>query len=530
MASSLRALFIAFLPLALPVLALVLGRPRPLPRADFTFVLPKENATLDPAQASSVSDGWLMLAMFDPLLRFHESTLEPLPAGARAYERSSDGITYTFHLDEKARWSDGRSVVAKDYEYGLLRLLDPTVASPNGSLLAPIHNASAAIGGRVALTEVGIHATSDFELSITLERPCPWFPRLVCHFALMPIRADILAAHGERAFSPEHIVCNGAYQPTLKLIRDRLRLERNDFHPRAKETQFAIIDALAIDSKATALNMFLKGDVDWVNALPTLAVPRLRESRAPTLVFSKMLGTNFLRFAVTKTPWNDVRVRRAIDYALDRAALCRYVYRIGETPASSLVCPGIPGYIPPQESRDRVDTARQLLAEAGYPDGRGFPEFELLHAADEAARPVAEAIAARLKETLGISVRPVPQEFKVFIDSQKNLRYDVCLGNWIGDYPDPTTFLDIFRASSGNNRTGWKDAAYDAKLDLAANELDESQRERLLLAAETYLLESGPIAPIAWRGQANLVATDLEGFTGNVLDLHPLDRLKRRAP
>jgi oligopeptide transport system substrate-binding protein len=233
---------------------------------------------------------------------------------------------------------------------------------------------------------------------------------------------------------------------------------------------------------------------------------------------------------VTKKPWDDVRVRRAIDYAIDRAALCRYVYRIGEEPATALVCRGVPGSTPPSESRDALEKARALLAAAGFPGGKGFPEFELLHAADEAARPVAEAIAARLQTALGISARPVPQEFKVFIDSQKNLRYDVCLGNWIGDYPDPTTFLDVFRAGSGNNRTGWRDAEYDSRLDRAASELDDAKRAALLRNAEDYLLEQGPIAPIAWRGQANLVASDIEGFSANVLDLHPLDLLKRRRP
>lgn len=522
--------FVSALPLLLPLVALYFGRPRPLPAADFRFVLPKENTTLDPAFATSVSDGWLVQSVFDGLMRFDPKTLEAIPLAAKDVAVSSDGRTYTFRLDPAGRWSDGRPVVAADFEYGWKRLLDPRTASPNAALLFVVAGAKESLENTTGVDSagptLGITAIDESTLRVELERPCPYFLQLCAHFALMPARADLVAVQGEAAYLPGRLVGNGPYRPTLRRVRDRVRLEKNPHHPRAATIEFAVVDALAVESKATALNLFLAGDVDWVNALPALAVPRLREREE--LRLSTTLATNFLRMNVTRGPLADPRVRRAIDFAIDRAELCRFVYRMGEREATSLVCPGLPGYpIDDAESRDRPALARELLAAAGFPGGAGFPELELLHAADEAARPVAEAIAASVERNLSIRLRPAPQEFKVFLDSQRNLRYDVCLGNWIGDYPDPSTFLDLFASDSPNSRTGWKDAEYDRRIVAAAAEIDPVARMSGLRDAERHLLEHGPIAPIAWRGQANLVATEIRGFLDNPLDLHPLDLLHR---
>lgn len=515
------------LPIAIPVIAFLVGRPRALPPADFTFVLPKENATLDPTQASSVSDGWLVNAIFEGLVAFDPQTLEVKPACAKSFEISSDGTRYTFSIDEHARWSDGREVLADDFVAGFGRLLDPATASPNAGLLWNVRGAKAASEGRGALTELGVRAVAVRVLEIELEQPLPYFPQILCHFALMPARRDVLERLGEHAFDPAGFVGNGPYRPTLRRVRDRVRLERNPFHRRADSIAFATIDALAIESKATALNLFLKHQVDWVNALPQLSVPSLRGR--PELDLSTNLGTIFLRMNVSKAPLDDRELRRAIDFAIDRTSLCTYVYKTGEKPAASLVPPSLPGYAPPTRTREDRTLAREHFARSRIASaGSGFPEIELLHAADETARAAAEAIAAQLHDVLGLTVRATPQEFKVFVDSQKNLRYQLCLANWIGDYPDPTNFLDLFRAGSGNNRTGYRDPNYDALLDRAERQLDRSQRMSALLDAEEYLLANGPIVPIAFRGQANLIAPDIVGFSGNLLDLHPLDRLSRR--
>jgi oligopeptide transport system substrate-binding protein len=528
-----RALLALALPLALPVVAFFAGRPQALPPADFTFVMPKEIATLDPALAGSVAENWLAAACFEGLLRFDPTSLEPVPAAALGFELSSDGLEYAFAIDPRARWSDGRQVAAQDFATGWRRLLDPATGSPNAHLLDAVVGARAAAAAEGELGAVALDATDPTRFVVRLERPCPYFPSLVALAPLAPLRADLIARHGEAFLAPANFVGNGPYRPVLRRMRDRVRLVRNEEWRAAGSVAFGVVDALAVDSKATALNLFLEGSVDWVNAVPALALPRLAGRAELRLAIN--LGTIFVRMNVTDGPLADPRVRRAIDLAIDREALCRYVYAAGERPAHSLVPPSLPGYVPPakrnaEPSVDDVAAARALLAAAGHPGGEGLPEFELLHAADENARAVATAIAAGLTQRLGIRVRPSPQEFKVFIDSMKQRKYQLALGNWIGDYPDASNFLEIFRGGSPNNRTGWSDPRYDAALDAAASCVEPARRALLLADAEALLLESGPIAPIAYRGQPNLVATDIEGFSDNLLDVHPLELLRRRLP
>ena len=499
----------------LPLTAFLVGRPHPLEPADFTFVLPEENTTFDPAKAATVSDGWLIQAMFEGLMLLDPVTMEPIPGAAERYEISGDGLTYTFHLRQGLRWSDGQALTANDFLFAWQRALDPATGCRFGFLLDGIQDPKTDLVARDSSTFV-----------VRLRHPCTYFPALAAHFCLAPVREDQVIAFGDRWSSPKHLVSNGRYRLGLRRFKDRVRLLRNEQHPDAPNVALGIIDALVVESKNTALNMFLTGAVDWVNGAPPAAIPRLRGR--PDVMINTVLATNFLRFNVTCEPLDDVRIRRALDMALDREALCRHIYRGGEKPAASLVPPSLPGYLPAERTAGGLEQARQLLADAGYPGGAGFPELELLHGAQELSRAVAEAIAAAMKERLGIRIRPAPQEYKVYIDSVIALRYQIALGMWIGDYVDPSTFLDLFKSNSGGNRTGWSSPEYDRLVE-SASEADTSDRMGLLREAEHLLLEVGPIAPICFRSQVNLLSEKVAGFSVNLLDLHPLDRLRIRG-
>ncbi len=516
--------------LALPLAAFVLGRPKALPPADLTLVLPAENATFDPQLCASVADQWVARELFECLTCLDPVTLEPIPAAAGSWTISADGRVTTFRLRAGLRWSDGRRLVAGAFVDGFRRLLDPRTGCQSADLFRVIAGADSALAGG-PIEAIGVRAPDDATVVIETAERCPYLPALVSHCPSAPIRLDVIERFGDRWTEPEHLVCNGPYRLALRRVRDRVRLVANEQWHGAAGVGARVVDGLVVESSATALNLYLTGAVDWINAMPASAVPALRAQGRDDLKLSVILATNFLRMNVTHGPLADVRVRRAIDAMLDRAALCEFVYRKGDRPARSFVPPNLPGYRPPERTHDEdVAEARRLLAEAGFPGGRGLPELELLHAADESAAGVAEAIVARAKETLGLRLRPAPQEYRVFIDSQRQLRYDLCLTAWVGDFPDPTNFLDVFRSDSGSNRCGWKDAAYDALLDAARAAPDAAERERRLAAAETYLLERGPIAPISVRGQPNLVAPSIAGFTTNLLDLHPIERMRRVTP
>lgn len=525
MSGTTRPLLAALALLAIPVAAFLHGRPRPLPPADFTFVLPQENSTVDPAAARTVSDAWVVSALFDSLTRLDPETLEPRPGAARAYEVSEDGRRWTFAIDPEARWSDGRPVTAGDFVHGWRRVLGPSSESSFGELLDCVEGAREWRRGEASAEALGVAAPDDGTFVVRLRYPVPYFASLTAHFAFAPARPDLVGDGRGADRGDGEVVGNGPYRLELRRVRDRLRFRRNEHHPRGRRAAFDIVEARVVEEPQTAVNLYLTGAVDWVNAIPSSLAPRL--AGRDDFHVSLTLSTTLLRLNVTRPPLDDPRVRRALDLALDRDALCRFVYRAGERPARSFVPPGFAGYSAARGGDEDAAAARALLAEAGFPGGDGFPELELLHTASDAYAAPAEAIARQLAQTLGVRLRAAPQEHRVCIDSQKTLRYDVCLANWVGDYPDPTTFLDIFRAGSPNNRTGWADPEYDAILDRAAAATNADARADLLRAAEARLLEAAPLVPICYRSQPNLVRPDIRGFSENLLDLHPLEALSR---
>ncbi|MCC7170899.1 MAG: peptide ABC transporter substrate-binding protein [Planctomycetes bacterium] len=510
--SNRRGIVAAALLLGLPIAGFVFGRPGRLPEADLRFVLPKDIATLDPHQASSFADGMIAGALFEGLCRIDPDTLSAIPGAALRFDVDADGLGYTFHLRPDGRWSDGTPLTAADFVWSWRRALEPSTGCPNRGLFRPLGDCA------------GVIATDAHTLRVRLVERAPWFPALTAHFAFSPVRRDLVERFGDGWSREGRHVGNGAYRLVLRRLRDRVRLEKNPYWHDANDVALNVIDAYTVDQASTALNLFLTGQVDWVNRIPPLAITALVGQ--PELSKHPFLATNILRFNVTRDVFKDVRVRRAFDFAVDRETLCGRVYREGEVPAATFVPRQLRGASNAVTAPNIAERAREALAEAGFPEGRGFPEVELLFTADESVRRVAEAMADRWREVLGVKVRVQPQESKVFLDSMRSLRYDVCLGSWTADFLDPTTFLDVFRSDSSNNRTGWKDPAYDALLDEAATLVDQDARAGKLAAAESYLLARGPIAPVAFRGQANLVSGDVFGFTPNLLDLHPLDRLR----
>ena len=513
--------------------------------ADFTFINGTEIATLDPATVTGVPEGRILRAIFEGLTIKDPETLQALPGMAERWEVSDDGLEYTFHIRRGARWTNGDEVTAHDFVYSWERFLNPETAAEYAYQLwyvegAEAYTTSVTPDGRAAnsFDTVGIRAPDDHTLEVRLKAPTPFFDQLTGFYPLFPVnRRNIEEAKAEFPDSwqyqwlrPENIVTNGPYRVAERRVNDRIRLVKNESYWDADSVAFDSIDALAVEQYLTNLNLYLQGDADWINFIPNQLITRLleREDFVPTGYF----GTYFYRVNVTRPPLDDPRIRRALALTIDRQAITESITKSGQVPWYSFVPKGMLGYVSPEFLHDAapgpdyeegfardVEEAKRLLAEAGFgPGGEPLPTIEILYNTSETHRDIAEVVADSWKRNLGLTAKLLNQEWKVYLDSQSTLDYDVSRSAWIGDYLDPNTFLDMFVTGGKNNKTGWGSAEYDRLIEEAGLEVDPDRRYELFRQAEAVLLEELPILPIYSYTTQNIVNPRMGGFPGNLLD------------
>ncbi len=506
-----------------------------LARADFVMNNGVEVTSLDPATITGQPEGRLAFATLEGLVAKHPRTLAPEPGVAESWECSPDGRRWTFHLRRDARWTNGDPVTAEDFRFGYERLLDPRTAAPYAYLLWCVRGArefSGAVDASGApagsFDDVAIRAGDPWSLEFELEAPTAYFLDVLSFHSLLPVHRGSLESARERWpdrwqvewLRPENLVTNGPFRVAERRVNDRIRLVKHEGYWDAANVAFDTIDVLAIEHNATILNMYLTGEIHYADRLPLDLIPELlgREDFSP----APFLATYFYRVNVTRPPLDDPRVREALSLGLDRRSLCERVLRAGQSPAYSLVPPGIPGYAPARAHGEDAARARELLAEAGYgPGGRPFPPVEILYNTSEAHRDIALVIADAWQRNLGIRAVLANQEWKVYLDTQADLAYDLARASWIGDYVDPSTFLEVFTSASPNNKTGWSHPEYDRLVRAAAVELEPERRLSLLREAETILVAELPILPLYTYVSQNVVAPRLGGFFSNLADLHP---------
>jgi oligopeptide transport system substrate-binding protein len=371
--------------------------------------------------------------------------------------------------------------------------------------------------------EVGVRAEDEHTLKIELNDPTPYFLSLMAFYPLFPVQAKCVETYGPMNWmKPENLVCSGPFTLQSRRIRDRIRLKKSETYWDRENVKCRTVDVLAIESVVTGLNLYLTGEADWMTSIPTPIIPILRAQKRDDYFPEPELTVYFYRFNCTKAPFNDVRVRRAFAMAINKQQVVDTVTRAGELPARSFVPPGMTGY-EPQLGPDYDPTeAKRLLAEAGFPDGKGMRSITLLYDTGEANQSIAELIQDQWKRTLGIQVTPYNQPWSTIQASQRTLDYTVCRSGWVGDYMDPNTFLDMFVTGGANNETGWGNPEYDRLIKAAGSEFDPKKRMKLLQDAEAILVDEVPIVPIYFRVNKNMFRPYVKGFYNNPLDTHPL--------
>lgn len=494
-------------------------------RADLVFLNGAEPETLDPALITGQPEGRISNALFEGLTSF-DATAKPIPGVAESWEISPDKRVYTFHLRHDARWSNGEPVTAEDFVRSWRRTLDPLTGSEYASQLHYLRNGRAYNLGKLTdFSQVGVRALDPFTLEVTLENPTTYFLDLCAFTTLAPVHIPTVERYPDDWTKPGKLVSNGAYTLADWRINDRIRLAKNPHYWNRAHVAMKTIDILPISKANTAFSFYAAGQADLLmdkGLVPNQLILELK--KRPDFHAAPFLGIYFLRFNCTRPPFNDPRVRRAFSMVVDKQLLVDKITRAGEKPASSLTPPGTAGYEPPAGLARDPDQARKLLAEAGYPDGKGFPRISYLYSEGELNEGLAIEIQGMFRRELGVNIDLQRQEWKVYLRSMASLDYDLCRATWVGDYNDPNTFLGCFVTGDGNNRTGWGDPKYDALIADAARESDQQRRFAIFAQAERLLIsEAAPICPLYYYvGIQFYDITRLGGIQANLLDEHPL--------
>ncbi len=489
----------------------------------FRFDLGTDPETIDPALATGQADGRAVHILFEGLTREDPRTLEPRPGQAASWEVSHDGLTYTFHLRPGLVWDDGTPLRAEDFRWSWVRVLRPQTASRSSGLLSPILNADAFAKGELTdERRLGVSAPDDSTFVVRLRAPTPYFLSLTSYTAFMPTPRATIERFGDRWTSPGHLVGNGAFRLRHWRQNERFIFDRNPRYWDAANVRLATIVAYTADALSGSVNLYKAGMIDW-NPSGHIASPFLPYLRTyADFHQGPYQGMYFYSINCTRKPFDNVWVRRALSWSVDRDAIANDLLKGTGIGWGNFTPSGYSSYHAPDPVRFDPKYARECLRRADYPGGKGFPKFELLFRTDEDLRRIAEAIQAMWARELGIHVELANVEWGTYMKSTTGLRYDVASRSWIADYLDPNTFLACYVGGDGNNRTGWRSARYDRLIHDAAFEPDTAKRAVLLREAEALLLSECPVIPIYQYTTTELVKPYVRGLYSTLLDSHPL--------
>ena len=490
--------------------------------ADLTICNGDEPQSLDPAIVTGQLEGRICLALFEGL-----TTLKPngeiIPGMAQSWTISPDHRTYTFTIRPEAKWSNGEPLTARDFLQSWQRVLEPATASEYAYQLYYLENAEAYGTGKLTdFSKVGVKAPDDHTLVVTLVHPTAYFLELVSLQTMCPVHLATIQKYGDDWIKPGKIVSNGPYVMKAWRLNDYILLEANPYYWRP--VPIRRIRVLPTRDANTCFNLFYSGKTDLIldqGSIPSTLLPDIRNK--PYYHSNPFGATTFFRFNIKRKPFDDVRVRKALALALDKRDIVEKITRAGEPVANTLVPPGDPDYHPPQGLSYNLAEARRLLAEAGYPNGRGFPEVNFLYANKSTGPQIATEMQALWTRDLGItSIHLRGQEWKVYLNSQAAVDFDLCLSRWVGDYADPQTFIDMFVTGGGNNDTNWGNPQYDRMLQDSEATPDPARRMQILHDMEKMLVEGEvPIVPIYFYvGAALYYPHKLGGFAPNFVDDH----------
>lgn len=490
-----------------------------------------EPQSFDPHLATSVSDGKIIRSLLEGLLRGDAADdSQVLPGVASHWKSNERADEWTFHLNPKAQWSDGKALTADDFVYAYKRLLHPEFGGRYAEMLYPLLGAEDYNKGKITADQLGVSAPDPHTLKLKLHSPTPQLPILLLHYAWFPIPAHKIEQYGGMLdrrgdwIRPQNWVGNGAFLLTQYRFNDFVEVKKNPHYLRADDVKLNAIRFLPTVNGFTETRMFFDGKLHISNNVPPEMIAFAKKKGGDQYKQDPYYATIFYRINTQRKPLNDVRVRLALSLSLDRDALVRDIARGAGAPATGFTPPGA-NYHPPQSVHTDIQKAQTLLAEAGYPEGKGFPKITIMTTSREVQKTTAEAIQAMWLNNLGIEVEIESREWTAYKVAQNSGNYDLSSSSWSGDYLDAASFVGMWQTNGGNNNTGWGNAECDASLQAAQNAGNIQDRTALLEKAERTMLEESPILPLYWSHRTYLMSPEVVGWKPLLLDNHPLEAI-----
>ncbi|MDD6427107.1 MAG: peptide ABC transporter substrate-binding protein, partial [Gemmiger formicilis] len=490
----------------------------------FTVQLGPNPETLDPALNASIDGGNTLLTIEEPLLIIDENN-EVQPGQAESYTVSEDGLTWTFTLRDGLKWSDGSDLTAADFEYSFKRLASPDTAAPYAeTVVGMIDGYQDAIGNPDAdgnmttdpdWDALNVHASEDGKtLTIQLSYPCSYFDKLAAFVATAPVQQATVEANGDAwCTEPDTFICNGPYMITEWTPSERIVLSKNPYYVGGWDSSKIVSDTitlLLLEDSSASYAAYNSGEAQLVKDVPTDEIPSLtRAEDGGDFYLDEIMGTYYISLNDQEEPFTDVRVRKALSLAIDRDYVANTIMQGIYTPATALVGPGIvdnEGYFmdnanggEPYIGDDyeaNLEEAKQLMAEAGYPDGEGFPT--ITYSANDAGYhiPVAEYLQQAWGE-LGITMNIDKVEWSSFIPMRRAGDYDISRNGWSMDYNDPSNMLELFTTNNGNNDGKYANPAFDQVIE-DSRVADKAAHFEKLHEAEDILMNDAACIPVAY--------------------------------
>ncbi len=478
--------------------------------------------TIDPALNSAVDGGNMLLHSFECLLAVDQNG-QLAPGQAESWETSEDGLTWTFHLRDGLKWSDGSDLTANDFVYSWKRVCDPMVAAPYAeTVLSMVEGYDKAIEGDLDALQVA--ATDDNTLVVTLSAPCSYFGSLAAFATLSPVQQATVEANGDAwATKAETYISNGPFYVSDWVPGSYIMMTKNPYYWNADAIKLDGIKWNLIEDSNAAYSAYQTGEVLMIKDVPTEEIPSLKENA--DFYVDPIIGTYYLSMNIDREPFNNADVRKALSLAIDRDYVANTLMQGTYSPAGNFMGPGWidtdgkqfkdnanggKEYIDTTNYEADLEEAKQLLADAGYPNGEGFPT--ITYSTNDAGyhKVVAEYLQQAWAE-LGIDLQVDIVEWASFTPMRRNGDYDVARNGWVGDYSDPSNMLDLFYSTNGNNDGKFNNADYDAALELSRTTLDAAERSTALHNAEDILMEEAGCIPVAYYNDFWLQSDKITG-------------------